>query len=157
MNLVRFIFLLASCSVAGLVYCYLDLSPLMDSKERQEFLASVEAEEDWLESVSRRLSLPSSTTPLLTPTPSSQPATPSLPAKAKVPSSAGPATRSSRKRRITQNNADPHKMSDSGQAPGKRSSREDRAMLDRIEAMISDVRSDIASLNQTPWLKLTPR
>ena len=138
MIFLRYILLLASCSLAS----WGKLSLPMDINERRDFLASVEAEEDWLDKVSRRLSLPASSE---TPTPD-HPDVKSTPttSKSRVPASAGPTTRSSRKRRISQNSANSLDMSDSGQAPGKRSSRDDGAMFAKLEAMISGVRSDIA-------------
>ena len=112
---------------------------LMDSKERDSFLASVEAEEDWLDQVSRRLSLPSAAA-------SSTPT--SKPQKTKPPGSTGPTTRSTRKRRISPSSPNLNDMADDPQShagpPGKRSSRDDGALLEKLEQMIAGVRSDIA-------------
>ena len=143
MILVRFILFFASCSIVGLGSNLSDIVSLsMDSKERNEFLASVEAEEDWLDQVSRRLSLPS--TPSVPETPPCPTPPPAATSKSRIPASAGPTTRSSRKRRISQNSPDALDMSDGGPAPGKKSSRDDKAILDRLESMITGVRSDIA-------------
>ena len=107
----------------------------MDNKEREYFLASVEAEEDWLDQVSRRLSLPSVAA---SQTPSRKASKPSL------PGSVGPVTRATRKRRMSQQSA--HDSTESPQAgpPGKKSTRDDSALLQKLELMISGVRSDIA-------------
>ena len=103
----------------------------MDDKVREDFLASVEAEEDWLDQVSRRLSLPSASA-----TPRDPPTIVNPPTLRKPPASTGPTTRSTRKR-------PPTEMSE-GQAPSKKSSRDDKALIDRLEQMIGSVRSDIA-------------
>ena len=100
----------------------------MDSKEREEFLASVEAEEDWLDRVSRRLSLPGGIS-----SPQSQPKLP-------PPASAGPTTRATRKRRLSQ----PRAKDMADEQPSKKASRDDQALLDKLEQMIGSVRTDIA-------------
>ena len=121
-------------------------SSLMASKERRDFLASVEAEEDWLDQVSRRLSLPAvgSATEQKDPPPTSvrtpRPARP----QNKPPASAGPITRASRKRRLSPQPRLAENMSDQPPPPEKKSSRDDQALLDKLEQMISGVRGDIA-------------
>ena len=130
----RFILVLASCSLVGLCNLSILSSESMDNKEKEDFLASVEAEEDWLDQVSRRLSLPFASTANTTPSSSR---TTAHVVNTKVPASAGPATRSSRKRRISRDSLAPADMSDCGQAPGKRSTRDDSGMFKKLEAMIS--------------------
>ena len=112
----------------------------MASKERRDFLASVEAEEDWLDKVSRRLSLPTAGCPETEATPNTKPSQP----KPNPPQSAGPTTRSSRKRRFSIPSSPEMAESNQTGPPGKKSSREDRALLDKLEQMITGVRGDIA-------------
>lgn len=113
----------------------------MDNKEREDFLANVEAEEDWLDQVSRRLSLPNSASSSAR----------NIPARketktCKPPASCGPVTRASRKRRFSKDLTGSPDMSDNGQPnpPGKRPSMDDGAVLGKLEQMIAGVRSDIA-------------
>ena len=160
MNSLLLALILASCSISLVGSKHsLDHSPLqMDSKERTDFLASVEAEEDWLDRVSRRLSLPADACPPTDIQAATDPrrtarrkqpadATPSNKAgRSKTPKSAGPNTRATRKRRLSNNSVSSQEMSDQGQTapPGKKSSRDDGAFLEKFEQMIAGVRGDIA-------------
>ena len=139
MIILRILIFLCAAELGDQTVSSLSLSR-MDSKERQEFLASVEAEEDWLDSVSRRLSLPSAgpLTQVSTPTPTGRTL------RSKPPQSAGPLVKASRKRRIS--NPELDDMAEQAQPgpPGKRTSRDDSELLGKLESMIAGVRSDIA-------------
>ena len=117
----------------------------MDSPSREAFLASVDAEEEWLDSISRRLSagpLPSTSsagTEPPSPGPSQLPTgATSSPAPSQSESSAGPVRRSARKRKSTADHLDARRQ--------KMATTNDLPVLEQLREMLKEmkeVREDV--------------
>lgn len=112
----------------------------MDTVDREAFLASVDAEEEWLDSVSRRLS---TGTPQGNRYPDPNPSTP-LQDNPGQESSAGPTRRSGRKRKSTSEAADPRRsrMSSQQQTP-------DKAVLDQLKDLMKEMREVREDVNRS--------
>ena len=120
----------------------------MDSPAREAFLASVVAEEDWLETVSRRLSVGSQSIPEPLPAFDSPAA-----ASEQADSSAGPLRRSGRKRKLTSDPIGPRRNRMSASAPPP----QDKTVLEQLQEMMremKEVREDVNKSNVTTSTKI---
>ena len=117
----------------------------MDPAAREAFLATVDAEEDWLDRVSRRLSGGTLVPPLQAPPPPTTPLATEQPDNhAGLSPGGGPLRRSGRKRKSTSEATDLRrlKMSSSGQP----SSSDDKPVLEQLKELMKqmkEVRDDV--------------
>ena len=114
----------------------------MDPTCRDNFLASVEAEEEWLDKISRRLS--QSGTPSA-PTAPDLPETPSVPSPPDSRSSAGPVRRSGRKRKSTSEPFDLRRGRMATAAPPAA----DKSVLDQLKDMMKEMREVRKDVNRS--------
>ena len=104
----------------------------MDPTERESFLAAVDAEEEWLDNISRRLS--SSSLPPHTPTP--------LPQEQDTRSAAGPVRRSGRKRKSTAEVEGQQRRKMTSQPPEK-------SVLDQLKDMMKEMKEVREDVNRS--------